>query len=186
MYGLAIVADARRPSGQIGRLLWISGRDHPPAIDEYLGTDLFGHYLAVALYRTARGGLDARFEPQVGGMLGRVAHATPPKDGALLDQIVQPRLTDLGSRQLECIAIVGHGPQKGKGARYVIVGHDEGLAQLLVDIVLDLAKLLDDALVGPALKGTPNVHPDDLAQYAGVNAFLVILGNCGHFSSPSA
>jgi hypothetical protein len=92
----------------------------------------------------------------------------------LLDEVVEPGLADLGGRDLARIRIVGEGADKGEGARDIVIGYDKWHTQALMHIVGDLTKLCHDLLVGPAFKGPAQVHADDFAQNAGVDAFSVV------------
>jgi len=107
-------------------------------------------------------------------VLGGHAHAAPPEHGAILDEIVEPRLTDLRGGQCQPHTLVRHSPQERKGARDVIVNHDERLVQLPIHIVTHLSQLPHDPLVRPALERSPHIHADDLAKNAGVDALKVI------------
>ncbi len=95
---LAVVADTRGATGQICGQLGVARRDHRPTVDEDLGADLLGHYRAVQRRRAALGRRCAVFQAQERRMLGGIAHAAPPQDRALLDQVVQPGLADLRRR----------------------------------------------------------------------------------------
>ena len=115
-------------------------------------------------------------QAQVGGVLGGVAHAAPPEDRALLDDVVEPGLADLRGRQVAAVAVVGQGAQEGEGAGDVVVGDDQGHVLALVDVVPDLAEFGHDAVVGPAFEGAAEVDADDLAEHAGVDALEIVGG----------
>ena len=71
---------------------------------------------------------DAVLEVQVGGVLDRYADAAPPVCRAPLDDVVEPRLPDLGGRDVR--PVVGERAQEGEGARHVVVGEDERVVPL--------------------------------------------------------
>jgi len=68
--GLAVMADAARPPGQVGGQLRVARRDHRPAVDEDLGADLLGDGKPVGGDRAAGRRFEATLEPLVSGMLG--------------------------------------------------------------------------------------------------------------------
>jgi hypothetical protein len=59
-----------------------------------LGADLLGDRLSVGRDRTGMRGGYVALEVQPCDMFGRLAIAASPRDGALLDDRVQPRLAD--------------------------------------------------------------------------------------------
>ena len=87
-------------------------------------------------------------------MLGGIAKATPPQNGPIFDNIVQPGLANLGWSYALRIAIVGQGAQKGEGAGYVVICDDKRwiVGHLIIDVVSDLAQLFHDLFVVPLLK----------------------------------
>src|SRR3712207_8326883 len=52
--------------------------------------------------------------------------------------------------------------QKGEGAGDVVVGDDQRYAALFVNVVVDLAELGHDPVVGPAFKGRSEEHTSEL------------------------
>ena len=166
----------RGAAGEVGGQLGVAGGDHGPAVDKDLGADLFGHHLAVQGDRAAARGRDALLETQVGGVLGGVAHAAPPEDRALLDDVVEPGLADLRGREVAAVAVVRERAQEGKGAGDVVVGDDQGHVFALVDVVPDLAEFGHDAVVGPAFEGAAEIDADNFAEHAGVGALEVVIG----------
>ena len=154
------------------------GRDHGPAVDKDLGADLLGNDLAVQGGRAAAGRGDALLEAEERGVFGRVAHAAPPKDGAFLDDVVEPALPDLRGCDGAAVAVVGQGAQEGEGARDVVVGDDKGDVQIFVNVVVDFTEPLAENLVGPALEGAAEVDADQFAEDAGVDAFAVVEWDC--------
>jgi hypothetical protein len=181
--GHSVVADAGGAACQVGRPLGVARADHGPAVDEDLGADLLGHLRAVELEGAAARRRDAVLQAQVGGMLGGVAQAAPPEDGAALDDVVEPGLADLGGGERRAVAVVGQGAQEGEGAGDVVVGDDQGAGldlriAPLVHVVGDLAQLGHDTLVRPALEGAAQVDADDLAEHAGVDTLGIVGRKC--------
>jgi len=172
--GLAVVAHAAGPAGQVRGEAGTSRGDHRPPVDEDLRTDLLGDDLPVQLHRPACRRLDAGGEPQVGGVFGGHAHATPPEDGLALDQVVEPGVADLGGRQVEGRAVVGERSQEGEGAADVVVGDHERHTDLVVHVEVDVAELGGDALVGPAFERAAEVDAQDFAEAACVHAVEVV------------
>src|SRR5258708_14967269 len=54
----------------------------------------------------------------------------------------------------------------------------------LIDIIVDRAELLHDALIGPALEGPAEIAADELAEHASIDALRVIMRNCRHLFTP--
>ena len=52
---------------------------------------------------------------------------------------------------------------EGESAGDIIVGDDQRSVQFVVHIVIDLAQVLADGLVGPAFKGASQIDADNLA-----------------------
>ena len=181
--GHAVVGDTGRPPRQIGGKLRVAGRHHGPTVDEDLGANLLGHHLAIQRHRAAAGCGDALLQAQKGSVLSGVAHTAPPKDRALFDNVVQPTLPDLRRRYRTAVAVVGQCAQKCKRAGNIIVGDNQGHVQMLVDIIVDLAEMFTEHLVGPALERPAQVDADQLAQHAGVDSFSVVARNC-HLVAP--
>ncbi len=71
------------------------------------------------------GSLNAMFQPQIGCMLSGVAHAAPPQNGALFNDVIEPALPDLGRGDLPTVAVIGQGAQKCKCAGDVIISDDQ-------------------------------------------------------------
>ena len=174
--GHAVVGHAGAGAHQPVGLLGVAGAHHGIGIHEDLGADLLGKHRAVAPDGPALRGGDAPLQVQVGGMLGGVAHAAPPEDGPVFDDVVEPGLADLLRRHLRGEAVVLHGTEEGEGARQVVVSHDEGKVQLIVDIIGNLAEPVDDGLVGPALHRVAQIHADHLTQNTGVDLVAIGLG----------
>ena len=172
---LAVVRDAPGAAREVGGALGVSRRHHRPPVDEDLRADLFGDHLAVRGHRTAAGRLDAFLQPQVGRVLGRVAETAPPQHGAVLDEVVEPGLPDLRRGQVGVAAVILERPQERERAADVVVGDDERYADLVVHVVVDLAELVFDATVGPALERAPEIDPHDLSEHARVDALLIVL-----------
>ncbi|MGY4356787.1 hypothetical protein ACVW0J_003280 [Bradyrhizobium sp. i1.7.7] len=78
MHGFTIMAHAPGLLGQISGLLGITRAHHRPAVDEDLRTDLLGYGRAVQRDRAALRRRDTGLQPQIGGVLGGIADATPP------------------------------------------------------------------------------------------------------------
>ena len=125
MDGFAVVTDTACLLREVGCLLGIAGAHHRPAIDEDLRPDLLGHGFAIELDRAALRRRDAGLEPQVGGMFGRIAQTAPPQDRAILDDVVQPGVSDLLRRDPGGEAAIGERARKRKGAGDIVVGHHE-------------------------------------------------------------
>jgi hypothetical protein len=75
--------------------------------------------------------------------------------------------------------IILQGTQKGKCARDIVVGYDQPMVmkrQILpiVDVILDLAKIFQDAFIGTAFKRTSQIDADDLSQDAGIDTFIIV------------
>ena len=173
---LAVVRDAGGPAGEVGGALGVPGAHHRPPVDEDLRADLFGHDLAVRGHGAGTRRLHAVAQPQVRGVLGRVAEAAPPEHRAVLDEVVEPGLADLGRGEVRIAAVVLERPHESERAADVVVGDDEGDPDLVVDVVVDLPKLVLAALVGPAFERPPEIDAYDLAEHARVDALLVVLG----------
>ena len=116
-------------------------------------------------------------------MLRRVSHSSPPQDCAFLNDVVQPALSDLRRSDVTTVAIVGQGAQKGECSGDVVVGDDQRYIQMLVDIVVDLAKLFVKHFIGPPFEGPAQIDANQFAQYAGIDSFCVVDRN-GHIASP--
>ena len=177
---LTIMADTRCASRQIDRPFRITGSDHGPTVDEDLRSNLFSDNLAILGDRSARGGSDPIAQVEVGRMLGRVPHPSPPENRAQRQDVVQPGLTDLGWLDQCWIVIILEGAQKGKGAREVVVGHDESMVAqwdivALMDVVANFTQLGQNLLVAPPLKGAAQVDTNHLAQHTGVDALGVVV-----------
>ena len=180
--GDAVVGDACGAPRQIGSQLRVSRRDHGPPVYEDLGPNLLSHDLAVQGHRTALRGGSAFFQTQVGCMLGRVSHPSPPQDRAFFDYVVQPALPDLRRRDGPTVAIVRQGAQKGECAGNVVVGDDKRHIQMLVDVVVDFAKLFVQHFIAPAFKRPPQIDADQLTQYTGVDSFGIVAWNRHHIA----
>ena len=107
-------------------------------------------------------------------MFGGVAHPAPPQDRTPLDEVVQPRLSYLGRRQVEPVAVVGKRAQKGESTRDVVVRDDKRNLKPLVDIVGDLAQSLHDLIVGPPFEGAAQIDADHFAEHARIDAFQIV------------
>ena len=74
-------------------------------------------------------------------------------------------------RQIGRIALVLQRAQEGEGAGDVVIGHHQRHVEPLVDIVIDLAAVLHDLLVGPAFDRAAEIDADELAEHPGIDAF---------------
>src|SRR5271157_3301564 len=104
--GRAVMADPGRLLGEPGGQGRIAGSDDRPAVDENLGADLFRHRLAVERHRAARRRLDPALKIEPCRMFGGIAIAAPPKNRALLDDVVEPGLADLARGKVWPRAVV--------------------------------------------------------------------------------
>ena len=80
------------------------------------------------------------------------------------------------------IAIIGERAWKQKGSGDVVIGDDQMVRPqfhiaALVDVIVDRPKLRHDAFIGPAFERAAEVDADQLAEYAGIDAFGVIMWN---------
>ena len=98
---------------------------------------------------------------------GRAAHAAPPEDGALLNDVIQPGFADLARAQLRVVIVILQSAEEDETAGNVVIGDDERHADFVVDVIADLAETLADVLVAPAFHGAPQVDADQLAEDAG-------------------
>ena len=103
-------------------------------------------------------------------MFGRIAVAAPPENRALLDDIVEPGLTDLLGGKVRPRAVVLERADEGERSRDVVVGHDQRAIEALMHVIFDRPELSDDALIGPVLERPAEVDADQLAEHGGVGA----------------
>ena len=182
--GDAVVADAgglaRQPRGARRR----SGIGQRPPVGEDLRANLLRHRAAVQGDRTAGRRRVSLPQPQPGGVLGGAAHAAPPQDGLVLDDVVEPGLADLARAQGRIVTVVLQRPEENERARQVVVRHDQRHAHLVVDEVGDLAETFPDRRVAPALHRAPQVDADQLAEHAGVDTLADLPAQPGHDGVP--
>ena len=87
--------------------------------------------------------------------------------------------------------MIRHGPHERERPGDVVVGDDQRHTESLVDVLVDVADLVLDRLVRPALDGAPQVHADDLAEDAGIHPVDVVHGKfraappCGLVPAPA-
>ena len=151
-----------------------------PPVGEELSADLLRHRPPVQGDRAAGRRRVSLPQPQPGGVLGRTAHAAPPEDGSVLDDVVEPGLADLARAQGRIEAVILQRAEEHERAGQVVVGHDQRHAHLVVDVVGDQAEPLPDRPVAPALHGASQVNADQLAKHAGVDALADLLVQRDH------
>ena len=122
----------------------------------------------------------AALQVEPGGVLGRVAGAAPPQDGAILDDVVEPGLADLARRDVGLGAMLLERANEGEGSGDVVVGDDERAFEPVVDVIFDRSELANDAPVGPVLERPAEIDADQLAEHGGVGAFGIVGRQASH------
>lgn len=132
-----------------------------PTIDEDLRANLLSQRSAIRRDTPRLGRRETLlFKIVKGRMLSGNAIPSPPKDGALLDDLVQPRLSNLFAGEVRIGAVLLQRAHKGKRPRDIVVDDNERRVEFLVDVVLDGAELGGDVLIGPVLEGPAEVDAD--------------------------
>src|SRR5271168_3982115 len=178
------MADARRLLGEARGELRVARRDDRPAVDEYLRADLLRDGSPIGRDRTAHRRRDPAFEIEPRRMFRRVAVAAPPENGALLDDVVEPRLPDFPRREVRARAMVLERANEGERSGDVVVGHDQRTIEAIVNVIFDRSELSDDALIGPVLERPAKVHADQLAEHGGISAVEIVGWQLSHRTSP--
>src|ERR1700677_3559401 len=107
-------------------------------------------------------------------MFGRVAVAAPPENGALFDEVVEPRLPDFPRGQVRARAVVLERAGEGERSSDVVVGHDQRPIEAIVNVIFDRSELADDSLICPVLERPAQVHADQLAEHGGISAVEIV------------
>ena len=165
----AIVADGSGGADEGSRLFRVAGGHQGESVGKDLRADLCGERESIQGFTTALGRAVTRFEAQIGGVFGRAAEATPPEDRLVFDDGVQPGVAKISGADIAAKIIIGEGAKEAEGATQIVIGDDEGQAQIRVHEAIHLAKARLDVLIVPALYWPPEVDADDLAEDTGVN-----------------
>jgi len=98
-------------------------------------------------------------EVEVGSMFGRDAPAPPPEDGFLLDSVVKPCLANLLSREIWRVAMLCQCADEDECAGNIVIRDHQRGVDSIMDVVVNMAQFLHDALVCPSLEGSTKVDP---------------------------
>jgi hypothetical protein len=64
----------------------------------------------------------------------------------------------------------------------VTYSHDEWNVQLVMDVVMDMAKLGQDPFVGPAFERAAEINSNEFAQDSGVDPLEIVLRDGRHYN----
>ena len=76
-----------------------------------------------------------------------------------------------------------HRADERERSRDVVIGHNQGAVEPIVDIIFDRSELAQDARMGPILERAPKVHADQFSQHRGIGAFEIVLRERSHRSN---
>jgi hypothetical protein len=107
-------------------------------------------------------------------VLGRDTVAAPPEDSPSFNDIVQPGFADLFGGEIGSHSMLFECSDEGECAGDIVVDHDTGKVELLVDIVVDGSEFLQDVLIGPAFEWPAEVDTNQLSKNASVDFVKVI------------
>src|SRR5271170_2486009 len=178
------MADARRLLREVRGELRVARRDDRPAVYEYLRADLLRDSSPIGRDRTAHRRRDPALEIEPRRMFGRIAVAAPPEYGALLDDVVEPRLPDFPRGEVRPRPMVLERADEGERSGDVVISYNQRAIEAIVNVIFDRSELSDDALIGPVLERPAEVHADQLAEHGGICAVEIVGWQLSHRRIP--